>query len=592
VIQFGNPTALWWLALVPVLTLFLGWAYRARRRALARFAAQPLVDRLTRNVRPVARRWKAVLLVAGILGIILALAQPRWGFEWRQVKRNGVDVFVLLDVSKSMLTEDVRPNRLTQAKFAVEDLLTKLQGDRVGLIAFAGTAFVQCPLTVDYDAFRLALREADPHVIPRGGTAIAAALRTALKAFEAGEGHDRAVVMITDGEATEGDTLAAAEEVAKSGARIYAIGVGSVDGELIPVREDGKGMEFLKDREGKVIKSRLDEETLQQLALKTQGIYVRSAAGDFGMETVYDKGIAQLQRKAHEERLQKKYFERFQWPLGLGLALLVIEMFVADRKRLVIGMLCLVAAGSQAGENWPVTYNRGVTAYRSNDFAAAAATFEQATAAADRPLQAKALYNLGNARYRLGQAAEPQSLDQALPVFKKSLQAYERALASNPQDADAKFNLDLVKKKIEEVQKKQEQQRQQQEQQKQDQQKQQQQQKQDQSKSPDQSQPKNDEQKSEAGKKDDKSPAPENQDQQKSGKDEKGQKEQPKPSPGADGQEQQSPAEQAKAGDGNFEKQRAAAMLDNLREDERNWNFFPEVQMQDLKNNAEPLKDW
>ena len=584
--NFGNPTALWWLMLVPLLGLFLAWAYRARRRAMARWAAPPLAERLTRNVRPVVRRWKAVLLVAGSLGLVVALAQPRWGYEWRQVKRNGVDVFVLLDVSKSMLTEDVRPNRLTQAKFAVEDLLAKLQGDRVGLIAFAGTAFVQCPLTVDYDAFRLALREADPHVIPRGGTALAAALRTALKAFEAGEGHDRAVVMITDGEATEGDALAAAEEVAKSGARIYAIGVGSVDGELIPVREEGKGMEFLKDRDGKVVKSRLDEETLQQLAVKTQGIYVRSAAGDFGMETVYDKGISQLQRKAHEERLQKKYFERFQWPLGIGLALLVIEMFVADRKRVVIGLLCLVAGGSQAAENWPVTYNRGVTAYRSNDFAAAAVTFEQATAAADRPLQAKALYNLGNARYRLGQAAEPQSLDQALPVFKKSQQAYERALASNPQDADAKFNLDLVKKKIAEVQKKQEQQRQQQEQQKQDQQKQPQQQKQD------QPQPKNDEQQSQAGKKDDKSPAPENQDQQKSGKDAPAQKEQPKQSPGADGQEPQSSAEPAKAGDGNFEKQRAAAMLDNLREDERNWNFFPEVQMQDLKDQGAPVKDW
>jgi Ca-activated chloride channel homolog len=351
VIQFGNPTALWWLVLVPVLALFLVWAYRARRRSLARFVAQPLADRLTQSVRLVARRWKAVLLVAGILFVVVALAQPRWGYEWRQVKRKGVDVFVLLDVSKSMLTEDVRPNRLAQAKFAVEDLLAKLQGDRIGLIAFAGTAFVQCPLTVDYDAFRLALRDADPRVIPRGGTAIAAALRTALKAFEAGEGRDRAVVIITDGEATEGDALAAAEELAAAGARIYAIGVGSVEGELIPVREDGKGMEFLKDREGKVVKSRLDEETLQQLAVKTQGIYVRSAAGDFGMETVYEKGIGQLQRQAHEERLQKRYFERFQWPLGIGVVLLVIEMFVSDRKRVVVLALLLLAGVSQAAEN-------------------------------------------------------------------------------------------------------------------------------------------------------------------------------------------------------------------------------------------------
>lgn len=331
--NFGNPTSFWLLALTPVLTVFLVWAYRARRRALERFASPPLSEKLAASVSRAARRWKAVLLVAGILFGALALAQPRWGFEWREVKRKGVDIFVLLDVSKSMLTEDVRPNRLAQAKFAVEDLLNKLEGDRIGLIAFAGTAFVQCPLTVDYEAFRLSLRDADARIIPRGGTAIGAAIRTALKGFEAGEGRDRAIVLITDGEQTESDALAAAEEAAKAGVRIYAIGVGTAEGELIPVREDGKAMEFLKDREGKVVKSRLDEETLKQLVLKTQGIYVRSAAGDFGMDTIYEKGIGQLQRKEYEARLQKRYFERFQWPLSLALALLLMESFVTDRRR-------------------------------------------------------------------------------------------------------------------------------------------------------------------------------------------------------------------------------------------------------------------
>ncbi len=564
--QFGQPNLLWWLAMVPVLAVFLVWAFRSRRRALAEFAA--VADRLAGNIRPVVRRWKVVLLVTGISFVVLALAQPRWGFEWRQVKRKGVDVFVLLDVSKSMLTEDVQPNRLTQAKFAVEDLLAKLQGDRVGLIAFAGTAFVQCPLTVDYEAFRLALREADPHIIPRGGTAIAAALRTTLKAFEGGEGGDRAIVIITDGEATEGDALAAAEEAAKASVRIFAIGVGSVEGELIPIREDGKGMEFLKDREGKVVKSRLDEETLQQLALKTQGIYVRSAAGDFGMETVYEKGIAQLQRKAHEERLQKKYFERFQWPLGIGLVLLIIEMFVSDRKRVVVLAFLLIAGGSQAAENWPVKYNHGVTAYRSNDFAAAATTFEQATAAPERPLQEKAFYNLGNTQYRLGQAIEPQSLEQAIPVFKKSLQAYERAVAVDPKDVDAKFNCDVVKKKIKELEKKQEQQHQQQQQQNQQ----------------DQQQKKDEQQQSQSGK-DDKQ-----QQQQQSGQDQKPQEN--KPEQGKQPQQSQPQEAKAEAGQEKLDKQRATAMLDNLREDERNWNFFPEVQMQDLKDKGESVKDW
>jgi Ca-activated chloride channel family protein len=331
--QFGNPSLFWLLAMVPLLAVFLTWAFRARRRALDRFAAPPLGENLAASVSRTARRWKAVLLVGAVFFAAIAMAGPRWGWEWRQVKRRGVDVFVVLDVSKSMLTEDVRPNRLTQAKFAVNDLLQKLEGDRAGLIAFAGTAFVQCPLTVDYEAFRLTLNDAGPSTIPRGGTAIGLAIRTALKAFEAGEGRDHAIVLITDGEDTEGDPLAAADEAAKNGVRIYAIGVGTSEGELIPVHAEGGATEFLKDKEGKVVKSRLNEDVLRGIALKTEGIYVRSAAGDFGIDTIYDKGITQLHREEYEARLQKKYFERFQWPLGIAFALLLLESFVSDRRK-------------------------------------------------------------------------------------------------------------------------------------------------------------------------------------------------------------------------------------------------------------------
>jgi Ca-activated chloride channel family protein len=334
VMQFGNPTMFWLLALVLVLGLFFVWAFAARRRALARFAADKLTQRLTTGVRPVARRWKAVLTVASVLFAVVALTQPRWGVEWREVKSRGVDVFVLLDVSKSMLTQDVPPNRLTQAKYAVQDLLLKLRGDRIGLVAFAGTAFVQCPLTVDYEAFRLTLKDADPRIIPRGGTAIGQAIRTALKGFEAGEGRDRAIVLITDGEQTEGDAIAAAEAAGKAGVKIYVIGVGTTEGELIPVRENDQSLAFVKDKEGQVVKSRLDEETLKQIALLTGGMYVHSVPGDFGMDTIYDKGIAHLQRKEYEARLQKRFFERFQWPLGIAVALLLMEMFLTDRRRI------------------------------------------------------------------------------------------------------------------------------------------------------------------------------------------------------------------------------------------------------------------
>jgi len=233
-----------------------------------------------------------------------------------------------------MLAEDVRPNRLTQAKYAVEDLLANLEGDRVGLIAFAGTAFVQCPLTVDYDAFRLTLKDVDPEVIPRGGSAINLAIRTAIKAFEAGEGRDRAIVLITDGEDTTGNSTAATELAAAGGIRIFSIGVGTTDGELIPVRQRDQSFEFLKDNEGKVVKSRLAEEPLKDMALATQGIYVRTVPGNFGMDTIYKKGISQMRPEDYEARLQKRYLERFQWPLGLAVALLLIQSFMNERRKL------------------------------------------------------------------------------------------------------------------------------------------------------------------------------------------------------------------------------------------------------------------
>ena len=331
--HFANPNALWWLALAPVLVLFYRAAFRRRRAALEQFVSAPLVAGLAGGVSWPARRWKAVLVIATVVAATVALAQPRWGFEWREVKHRGLDLFVVLDVSKSMLAEDVRPNRLTQAKFAVKDLLQRLAGDRVGLVAFAGTAFVQCPLTVDREAFRLTLNSTEPGLIPRGGTAIGLAIETAVKAFAAGEGRDRAIVLITDGEDTAGDPLAAAEHAAAQGVRVYPIGVGTTAGELIPVRENGAGLEFLKDREGQVVKSRLNDEVLKQIALKTHGIYVRSAAGNFGIDTICEKGLNQLQRGDYAARLQKQYFERYQWPLGIATLCLVLELFLGEQRR-------------------------------------------------------------------------------------------------------------------------------------------------------------------------------------------------------------------------------------------------------------------
>lgn len=622
--QFARPTMFWLLALAPALVLFLVWAFRARQNALTRVAAPPLAEKLAASVNRAARRWKAVFLVGAVMFAVLALAQPRWGFEWREVKHRGVDIFVLLDVSKSMLAEDVRPNRLTQAKFAVKDLLHKLEGDRIGLIAFAGTAFVQCPLTVDYEAFRMTLNDADPRVIPRGGSAIGQAIRTALKGFEAGEGRDRAIILITDGEDTEGNPASAAEEAAQQGVKIYPIGVGTSDGELIPLKEEGKSLEFVKDSEGKVVKSRLNEEPLRELAARTQGIYVRSVPGNFGLDAIYDQGIRQLQRKEFEAKLQKRFFERYQWPLGVALVLLLLEMFVSDRRRsrdlanprigesangrkqrqaamaTVSSLVVLCSAGVASAdtasrlfergrydealarykkaaeketENWPLFYNLGASAYKAGQLEEAAKAFGKSLGSPDRALQAKAFYNLGNTSFRVGEATEAQGPAQAIPAYENSLKAFENALAIDPNDEDAKFNRNLAKKKIEELKK---QQQEQQQQQQQDQKQEQEDDKKDQKQDEPQNQPQQQQQPKEQKPEEQEDSQPQAQDPSK-----------PEPrQPQADSKPQPSGAMT-----NNFDRVRAAALLDNLREEEKNWNFFPELQM-DLKDPGLPEKDW
>jgi Ca-activated chloride channel family protein len=498
----------------------------------------------------------------------------------------------------------------------VQDLLQKLEGDRIGLIAFSGTAFVQCPLTVDYEAFRLTLKDARPGIIPRGGTAIGLAVRTALKAFEAGEGRDHAIILITDGEETESDALAAAEEASKQGARIYSIGVGSVEGELIPLREDGK-LDFLKDKEGKAVKSRLNEATLRELALKTGGICVRSAAGDFGLDTIYEKGILQLRREEYEARLQKKFFERFQWPLGVAVVLLVIEMFLTDRRRIETArrsvkretrngtlatattaavLFCLVAgvradpggrlydAGKYAEafewyqkkaekeqDNLPLFYNLGAAAYKAGRPDEAAKAFERVTGSADTNLQAKALYNLGNSHFRIGEAAEQQSPQQAMPIYERAVKNYEHALLLTPNDAHARHNLEVVKRKIEELKKQQEQQQQQQDQQNQDE--------------------KKDENKDQKQQDQQNQPGQQQDQQQQQKPEDKQKQEQQSPQQQAQGQKDGKDQQPTGTETNNFEAVQARMLLDALREDEQNWNFFPELQMKSA-DTGEPEKDW
>jgi Ca-activated chloride channel family protein len=250
-----------------------------------------------------------------------------WGFHWEEVKREGVDLVVALDTSKSMLTADVAPNRLARAKLAVQDLLAELAGDRIGLVAFAGTAFVQCPLTLDRDAFRESLDAVDVGIIPRGGTNLTVAIDTALGAFEGRQGSHQALVLITDGEDHEGKVEDAVKRATERGVKVYTVGIGTAEGELIPV-EGG----YLKDRKGQVVKSRLDEGTLKKIAVDTGGVYLHAAGADLGLKDLYRDHVASMEKRELASTLERRYEHRFQIPLAVALLCLVAEPLVGERR--------------------------------------------------------------------------------------------------------------------------------------------------------------------------------------------------------------------------------------------------------------------
>src|SRR4029077_2286357 len=246
-----------------------------------------------------------------------ALAGPMWGFRWEKVHREGIDLVVALDTSRSMLATDVKPNRLVRAKLAVRDLVAEARGDRLALGPFAGTAFLQCPLTLDVGAFLQSLDAVEVGIIPRGGTALPAAIDTALQALEGHEGQHQAIVLITDGEGHEGDLDAAIARAKERGVRIFTVGIGTSEGELIP----GEGAAFFKDRKGQVVKSRLDEATLERIAVDTGGVYLHAAGAGLGLAELYRDHIATLEKRELESTLERRYDLRYQIPLAVAFLL-------------------------------------------------------------------------------------------------------------------------------------------------------------------------------------------------------------------------------------------------------------------------------
>ena len=327
---FATPQFLWLLLLVPVLAVFLWWSWRTKQRLVALFVHARLLDFLTVGVSHARQITKLALLVAAVASLAVALARPMWGFTWEEVKHRGLDIVVAIDTSRSMLAEDVRPNRLARAKLAALDLMKVAKNDRLALVGFAGSAFLQCPLTLDDSAFRQCVDALNVTIIPQGGTALTEAIQTALTAYKDDSDKPKILVLFTDGEDHDGDAIEAAKMANEKGLRIFTIGIGSADGELVRVADEKGKSGFLRDDGGNIVKSRLNETLLQQVAGAADGFYL-NLRGVNTIETLYEKGLSPLPKSELLAKLLGSHHERFYWPLALGIVLLLLEMFLPDR---------------------------------------------------------------------------------------------------------------------------------------------------------------------------------------------------------------------------------------------------------------------
>jgi Ca-activated chloride channel family protein len=329
--DFARPNYLYLLVLVPLIALFLAWAASRRRMALAKLGTPSLIAALSVSVSSRKRRWKMALWFAALIALIVALARPLWGTQVTVKVQEGVEVMIALDVSSSMLAEDIKPNRLARAKLTVEELMNRLGGNHVGLVIFSGAAFVQFPLTADFDTARLFLNAAGPGSISRPGTALAEAIRVALSGFPEQRATSRVILLLTDGEGHEGEPLVAAQDAAEQGVVIHAIGFGSPDGEPIPVRDPGGAVVGYKENaQGKTVLSRLDEITLQQIAGEAGGLYFRASAGGEEIDSIVE-AIAALETGEQEGQFEVQGVERFEWFAGAALLALIADTLISDR---------------------------------------------------------------------------------------------------------------------------------------------------------------------------------------------------------------------------------------------------------------------
>ncbi len=467
--SFSHPWAFLLFTVVAALAVFTVAAFRRKEKIFGRMGDAAVLKRLfdPRCLRQ--QKVKAVFQLAAASLFVLTLAGPRWGQKFEEMRRRGVDVIIALDLSESMLAEDIKPNRLTQAKRELGLLINNLDGDRAGVVAFAGSAFMQCPLTLDYGAAKMLLNVLDISQMPVPGTNLADAIDAACDAFGDKDKKHKALVLLTDGEDHSGRLDSAVGRAKDEGVKIFAIGFGNPEGEVIPVRdENGNLIEYKKDKDGKTVVSKLGEQALRDVASTTGGAYYRATNGEVEVDRIAED-IHRMEKKLLESKVYDQYEDRYMWPLVPLLLLLILEFLWPEtpghvawllgriRRRfqnkndkavrsaaaalLLIVILYPVpnadAMGrspDSAGTDPAETFNRGVSKYGQKDFKAAEEDFESARGMTSDPaLQSRSAYNAGNALFRQAR-------------FDEAVEKYKQALRLNPADADAKHNLEFARR--------------------------------------------------------------------------------------------------------------------------------------------------
>ena len=495
--SFGAPQWFWGLLLIPVLVAFFVYAERRGALRLQEFASARLLPQLAGTVNRFRRVLRFALLLLGLALAIISLAQPRWGYEFQDVQRKGLDLLLAVDTSRSMLSNDVQPNRLERVKLATQDLINELQGDRLGLIAFAGRAFMQAPLTIDYDAVNESINDLDTKTIPEGGTNISQAIALAVETFGKSATGNRALIIFTDGEELSGDATKSAKAAADAGVRIFTVGVGTPEGSLIPIAGEEGGTAFVKDSSGQVVKSKLDEKRMKEIAQATGGFYLHLENGPRSMKQLYTEGISKMTAAEFDARLSRRPIERYEWPLGAAILAVSMSILIGERKRVSVrkrssvpikiaaaATALLLLSFQYASATAPgldlyrngqyaeayqsfqddlkkhpdspvkdkMQFDAGAAAYKLRDYNKAEEAFSQALLTKDRGLQGNSHFNMG--RTLEERADMTKSDDEALKDLMNAQTHYEDVLKLDPNNKAAKANLEAVKEKIERIKKK------------------------------------------------------------------------------------------------------------------------------------------